>query len=1187
MIEKLSVWSNYASAGGTELSTLNVIQGTSLSRIDGDDSVSINVHKDEWTNIVGADIRLVLRLEWTEGKVEEFRINKIEGDDLTDVVRLFGVPVFAELVTCGPVYTTLAGVVTTKVSGELTITQWWTNYVATHVGATSYNIVLGTIEVDSVVPLEYDNTTPGQIIRDAASKSGQEVQIVRTNESTWTVNFKLDIGNSLPEVDVAAGVNLISRSQTIDEKDMITVVVPLGDVDNASGDRPTIANVKYRIESITGAGPYRVVLYDRSSNMGPIRVDTQWQGALIVWPNGNTSAIIESRASDSSVVVSSVFGAVAGNFIGLRSGNGSAITEIYDAVSSAGNRKRTAVVRLSGQRGERNEILNGRFESGLSNWSALNPTSPAAYVEVPRAELNRTVTGTASARAASTGTGTPLSLTIGNNEWVRQADVIEIGGVVLSVPSDVIPNNLGALSIPVSSPGLPGNFASGTAFNLVRREIRTWLLDGDQSILASSLKFRDSGTNQIPRITHVTLTASVGGHAVTSSCYVNYTSGAGLLAGKVAVTPFSAFPVGILDAASITGLIFKALCATAPVIASDGLSATLTVSGYTGAFPGAVIGTTRLRWRRDGGSWFVVRVTAIAGGTLTLVPEGDAIIQNPASFFYNSSYGFWEFDVSNAVLSDGSTWTATMTRETRVMTLNGAHPAGALILVCNAQTNIATRNWLSTDTVTLTRTLTGTFDLTVVGSPTPIYYYDEELDQNILDGWELTCTFAAASSTMDNVSLSDYPSGFILFQSGTSGTWRLISITGTTVVFNMPVGGSNTALPTGVVSSTWNKDDVYTLTGTASWGNNGRVVLTLASAIPAGRSYARGLPVRSNWHTSGLMCLHADVSAGAGTIEIAGVDQWFSTTSPTSSAAYAVYRVMGSGSIVPIPGNTMIAAASAQANGSGVISVPITAANANPISNGEAVKIVRPNLLRPTDPTAGSVPRLLSAVGGTNLPNSSTPGIRSSSYSISVPSGQTRMLTAFVSFAISTGTYNLGQQPAIAIINADTNAILGSARLSDGAVQVVGSVTWVRLICQANVSGTISVALAIYGGSSTTPVLWTVPIDAMLAVTTSTEVPFVEDAWANMLAMRGIDYFLSKRIPVPNIRCSWWSLVSWSDSSSNIPVVGQKVRDTDLGVVRRIVQVERSLVTGTCQVEIGTVPTDLSRRVANLASSQT
>lgn len=1192
MIQKLSVLSNYSSAGGLELGTLNPTRGFTTQRIDGENNLTVFVMKEEWQGAPNADIRLVLKVVWHEGTVEEYRISKIEGSDTSAEVRIDAVPLFADLVTCGPVYTTIAGVTTTRVSGNLLVSQWCNNHIFSHSGATSVNIVLGTVEKDIAVELSYENATPGQILRDVATKSEQEVEIVRTNDSTWTVNFKLDLGASVPELTLTPGVNMLTRTQTISDKEMVNVVIPLGDVDDASGMRATIADVKYRVEFITGSGPFRLGIYDWSSARGPIMVDNQWQGVKVVWPNGSMSDIIESRASDSSIVVSSTFGTLVGDFIGLRATATTALTEVFDTGSVNARGRRAAAIRFAGTRGERNEILNGRFSNGLANWSPINATSPAAYVEVQRTGLNRTLTGTAAARAAGTGTGTNLSLTIGANEWIRQSDVINIGGSILNVASDVIPNNLGALSIPVSSPGLPGNYASGTSFNLIRRETRTWLLDGNQSIFTRVLKFKDSGTDQLPNGVPVTLVAASGGFLVSASSYMSYRSTTGLRAGTVDVQPVSTSVQGALDLTSgVTGGTFKVLCTAPPTIASDGMSATIVASGFTapfgGSYTGPIANVTRVRWLSGSGQWLLMKVTAVSSATLTLEPEDIPFISVPSSFLYNASTGFWEFDITNTLLADNSSWTATMVRETRSFTLNGSHVAGALTILCNAQSNIATRNWLSTDTITLIRNLSGTFDLTSVGSVTPVYDFDEDLGENVLVGYTLTCTFNAGTSTMDDVAVADYPVGYPLFQSGTSGTWRLSSIVGTTVVFDIGTGGSTNALPTGVVTSNWIKEDTYTLTGTASWGNNGRVTLNLAAAVPAGRSYARGLSVRSNWHTSGMMVLHTQLNAGAAVVEISGTDQWFTATAPTATVAYAVYRVMASGSTVPIPGNTMVASASAQANGSGVVSVPITAANANTIANGEPVTIVRPGLLRPTDSINGSVVRLLSSVGGTNLPNASTPGIRSTAFAISVPTGQTRMVTAAVSVAMGKGVYNLGQQPAVAIINADTGAILGSARVSDGPVEVAGSVTWVRLVCQAVISGNVSVALAAYGGSTSAPALWTALLDAILAVTTATDLPYIDDSHANVLAMRGIEYQLEKRVPVPNIRCSWGTLLWWADraASSAPAVLGQKVTYPDLGVSRRILQIERSMTSHDIEVEVGTVPTDLSRRVAALAAS--
>ena len=72
----------------------------------------------------------------------------------------------------------------------------------------------------------------------------------------------------------------------------------------------------------------------------------------------------------------------------------------------------------------------------------------------------------------------------------------------------------------------------------------------------------------------------------------------------------------------------------------------------------------------------------------------------------------FEFALTEGVVADGTTFTLTMTRETRTLLLNGAQTAGTTSVPFRAQATIATRHWTAADTITLARTITATLDIT-------------------------------------------------------------------------------------------------------------------------------------------------------------------------------------------------------------------------------------------------------------------------------------------------------------------------------------------------------------------------------------------------------------------------------------------------------------------------------------------
>ncbi|OBQ31862.1 MAG: hypothetical protein AN485_23015, partial [Anabaena sp. MDT14b] len=236
-----------------------------------------------------------------------------------------------------------------------------------------------------------------------------------------------------------------------------------------------------------------------NSTATPILVDTQWQGAFLVDRFGFAQSILNARASDGAVQLGSTTGLSVGSRVWIAAdSSGTPLVEVYDA-SSVGARRRSVPLPLAGLRGEANELRNGRFLDGLSQWTGANPTTPPAFAEVPRNEFGVTRNGQANgARAAGTGTGTPFAVKgLPANSFVRQWAELRVGGATLPVTADAIPDTSGAFTLALGGAGLPGSYPDNTAFTLIRRETRTLTLDGAQSPLTNFLIFRDTNTDNL------------------------------------------------------------------------------------------------------------------------------------------------------------------------------------------------------------------------------------------------------------------------------------------------------------------------------------------------------------------------------------------------------------------------------------------------------------------------------------------------------------------------------------------------------------------------------------------------------------------------------------------------------------------------------------------------------------------
>jgi hypothetical protein len=1044
------------------------------------------------------------------------------------------------------------------------------------------NLVLGTLDRNPVVSLDLDAPNPGSLIRELFSLAGLELEMTRINDTGWTLHGRVARGSTTPALTVLRSVNQQALVASVDESSLATVVVPLGDADPSSGDRASIMRVQYTVGTVVGS---LVQLLDPTTGVSPIQVDTQWVGAYVENSSGVRQVITDSRALDGTVQISNTAGFTAGTRCRLCSNAaGDALFEVFDATSIGTRGRRVVPVVVAGQRGEANELLNGGFSTSLTGWSALNATTPPAYAELVRTELNTTVTGSHDgARAASTGTGTPLALKgLPANSFVRQKDTIKIGGAILSVTADAIPDTSGVITLTLGGGGLPGSYPDNTAFQLDRREIRTLTLDGEHSALSPNLRFTDSNTDGIFAVNNGALSSTSGGF-VTTIQSIEYVD-APLQAGRIRVqSPY----IQALDLGASGITLDQVYVGTfSPV--SGAASASMQIYG-TGSTP-IVVGTTRIRYYTQSSSYMTVRVTAnLGGGYYTVVPEGVATLLPWSGIGYDAANNWFVMTVSNIVMASGSTWTCIIAHESRTMYCNGAVSLGATSLPCKAQANLATRNWVATDTISITRSVTATLAITGITSAQGLEEYNEATGTYYpVIGIEAFVTYNASTSTMDDLTNGvDWGVGDVFFDLGTGGgLWRLDAIgggTATLVNFGLWINDHPVPFSTPqTVSATWTKAGTFALSGTASWGTNGRVTLTLASAVPTGYNFARGQVVTSNWNT-GCMRLHVALAPGATTVQLFGHDFFYATTDPASSSRGALYRIAASGSLLPIPGNTLIAASTAQANGSGVASVTVTAANANPIANNEAVTIVRPSLLRSSDTTTGSVVRLCTAIGGSNIPISTTPGIGSSTFAVVVPVGFTVPVTLFVTVSMSAGSYALGQQPAIALFDG-SGAVLTYARLSTGTVVVASTPTVVRLIVTHTFSASTTCRLGIYGGA-TDAGQWSVVLDAMLAVTAQTDVPFTPSSWANALAQKGIDVLAVRRNATAALEIDVATLRHWTDAAPTAApiILGQTIVAPLYAVSRRVLSVTRSLSNDDdARVELGTISTDLTRRVAKL-----
>lgn len=1112
----LALGTDFQSAGGQRLGAFTPLSGGVHPRLDGGDTADVSLATSRWQEL-GGDIGHVVRVEWPEGTIEEWRVQRVQQDGPSPVTSLALVPLWSDLSEGGPVLSVVGGEVVTHVTAELSLSTWCTQYILAHTAARRLNIVLGVLERDEVRDGSFDAATPLEMLQTLFGKVGLEPEFVRTSDLQWTLNGRLARGDSVAPFISRAGRNELSRALGLDRANLATVVLPLGDAHPESGDRATMAHVRYDIAGLPGSG--WVQLVDPETDTSPITVDDQWVGAAVRLPDLTTRTILDTRVSDGAVQIANTAGLSVGDRLGLATVDGHPLVEVFDADSLSERGRRVVKLALNGMRGEANELRNGRFADGMTGWSNANPVTPAAWAEVLRSELGQSFTFAAKgSRAGGTAGSTPFTTDglIAGTRLIR-GDVITQIGSTHPVDTPAAPDGTGALTLHLGA-GLPANYSDNDPIPLVRRESVSASIAETTPRLGGRIHLDVGDAAFAQRLTAFAKCDRFGNGAGQTLPDGSFQGGTTSVLGDVRlVGPSGELFDGNLIALYPHGDDPEVVVAqyagyggsVSPPVGSTTISNVVAIAAQrlrvfvaSTVLSGAVLFDFRLlsggnnipAWLYHHGGGGILRIigTIAATGTSGGLPYYDIdVVGLPSATDLTGLYGY-AVDWSNPSAPTGAllqffadNWSGaaalTWHRETRTLHLDGSHSIGATTVVCKSIAALARRDWAGGDTL-----------VTVLGS--------------------------------------------------------------------------------------------FPVTGGAAWSSAG--VASVPIAIPAGVTLTAGMPVWSNWHGTSAyntaMVVATTVVGPASAVSVRGSDLFRAPWATSSTPLVACY-VVPVGAYLEVAGNQLVVAATVTADGAGEAAPTLTAANANSIPDDAVLTVTRPMMLRPSDASDGSVIRLLTPQAA---PNSSHPAPWSSLARIPVADGATRRVTAFVTFALSAGTYATAEQPFVAITN-EFGVILASQRLTATSVQVASTPTVGRIIVPLDLTATSRLGIRVYGGA-TDQNLWVVVLDAMLVVTDRDDVPFTESSWANQLAQRGADVLALRRIPAADVTLGLAVLRRWCDApATTAPVtLGQRVEIPDMGLVRRITEYERPFLDpDRITVSVGTLVTDLTRRVAAMEAA--
>jgi hypothetical protein len=1172
---------------GAATGQLGVVSCSTTERVDNNHALTARLR---WPTAVPVTQRTKLRLTGADGVVREYRVRRVVRDIGARLVDVEAGPPWLDLASAGVVRDLSGSVARCTIDTTLTLAGWLTTYVLTNLaadGLTWLDTTLGTIEATDTRQLRFQSATRLAIVNALAEAFGLEWFLSQpTPGGLYRLNFVAKRGAGLTAY-FSANRELLTQTNDSNDDQLVTHVTVFGDVPQGDTEPATMGDHLWRVSAIASGW---VTLVDPAGGDAPLPIDDVVNGLYLAGPLTGTVAptyrqIGDTRGSDSSVFLANTTGLAVGSLVAIRATTaGAPVDTLGDPTAVAAYDRAVLPVTVGGLRGEANFVDDGRFQQGVARWGAVNPQTPAAFVEMARTETPAALTFAANVpggRSAGVAGTTPLPVDgLAPGTRILLGDQLTQAGSNHYPTGDAIPNASGQLALTLPSPGLPAGFADDAPITLVRQKrlaltndlqlpyfSKYFVLSNASALELQFLTGFDNGVADVVVTDPASGTFPPNGFPVAPGAsgvrffpYPGDTTKVFAVADGVAS---SDSPKGIFQIVGVTVTSAARLTLTrgggyntGTMAANDFVTLPLSVVALgVAAFDGTAL-TGRIV--SVDGSTIVVDVLGIPSG-FTLVGKSFNYLPNwqpalPDPLFVNAVYAW------NLTHAAASTFTVVRRKESRTWRFSGAHAQNQTAVTLKPIAALATRHWQSGD---------------AIYAEVPGYTVTARFTAlNVLAG---TGTLDLANSTVQSFPLSDVQTVFLLV-SGTfefddgSSQWstseiavRILSITGSSVTLAVPddlTTGSVATVPVTVSGDVATSTKTYSVTGSASWGTDGAASVPIAAA---GYPLAAGVTVWSNWQGSAAlskMVVRTGFAAGVTTMALLADDEYESDWNGTTDHVVSLYRVFGGTTPAPgnsyltVPGNTFLATATVTANGSGQASVPFSGSNANAVSDNAVLTLTRPALLRAGDVTTGSIVRLLYSPGNASVPTSATPGPRSAYRWVDVPAGATRVVTAYATLVMTAGTYPLGQLPAIAIVNA-AGTVLGHARFADGTV-VVNNIVHGTLIAQATLTSSQAVAVAAYGGFTASPSLWHGLIEAWGVVSPATDVPFVDGSHANALWTSAMKYLQTYAREVRSIAVEFANLqlLGGDVAAGGVPALGSDIVLEDTGDRVRLMGVQ-------------------------------
>jgi len=470
------LWSDWpGAAGAVRYGVLDVVSGSFSEALDNSDAMTMSVRPDARVPVT---LHTVVLIAGAGHPLRGFRVTAVDESIALETQTVRGLSAFADLNTHGLARDVTNGLTTFDVGGRYTPTEFVTDRVVGALAADGFSYwSVGTIDPTAMetITAPVSGWSASQWLRQLADRSGAEPRVRLASATNLAVDLSTRVGASAADVVVSLGKNLLSLFTARSSTDLASAVTVLGDVVDGTTRPASIAENAWTLGAIPGSAPYWIPVTDPAGGAAPIAFDDQCAGLYLLRSDGGTTAIVNTRASDSAVLVAATTGLTAGHHVQFVA-DASATRLVELTTPNVPRLHRTDA--LSGARGERNLLRNALFLNWTNEftpelWTAQGGTLNVG--EYPRAEP-ATFTGiTTSGSTAAGAAGIALAgFQPGERLYLGEQFVIAgktVGGGNPRVGNVVaIANGSGVVSVAFASGTLDALTAAGTGVTMFAAE---------------------------------------------------------------------------------------------------------------------------------------------------------------------------------------------------------------------------------------------------------------------------------------------------------------------------------------------------------------------------------------------------------------------------------------------------------------------------------------------------------------------------------------------------------------------------------------------------------------------------------------------------------------------------------------------------------------------------------------------